>query len=66
MLQLFLILFQALQILNPPQIESEAGCIADPNGKPRCFQALQILNPPQVESEAGCGADPDGKPKCSP
>lgn len=36
MLQLFLFLFDALQILTPPRIESEEGCIADPNGKPRC------------------------------
>lgn len=36
MLHLFLVLFQALQILNPPQIESEEGCGADPDGKPRC------------------------------
>lgn len=34
--QIFLILVQALQIFFPPQIEADEGCIADPNGKPRC------------------------------
>lgn len=34
--QIFLILAQAIQILFPPQIETEGGCIADPDGKPRC------------------------------
>jgi hypothetical protein len=36
MLQLFLFLFDALQILIPPQIQSDEGCGADPNGNPRC------------------------------
>ena len=33
---IFLILAQALQILFPPQIRMDEGCIADPDGKPRC------------------------------
>ncbi len=35
---LLLVLLYALQALIPPtwQIESDAGCIADPNGTPRC------------------------------
>lgn len=35
---LLLVLLHALQVLIPPtwQIQSEEGCIADPDGKPRC------------------------------
>jgi hypothetical protein len=38
MRQFFLTLLHSLQILVPPtwQIQSDEGCGADPDGKPRC------------------------------
>ena len=38
MRQLFFVLFQSLQSLLSPewQAQSDAGCGADPDGKPRC------------------------------